>query len=247
MAWCWFRGSRRQEQVREVLVAEPTSKGPTPIVHERMLADCCKNRHNVKSGRNASSIFLTCLDCKHHATWLRTGVSSFAAYADLRFLQPAWDGMQSARPTSSRSAASSTDAVPKAAARPKRTARTTVPPPPPPPAREYRRPQPAAAPAADVGSAAAAAATDPEETETVTVTVTRPKPKQATRATTGAVAPPAMPDAAAPAELPAVPDHFDDEIWWSEAGPISPRRPTIVDRAAATRRTPWAQTAEDGQ
>ena len=261
-AWCCWNRPRssaeiltrpRRSAVREILVVEADRNGRTPLTNDQTIAECCKKKHNVKSGRNQVSIFVTCLDSHHHATWLKAGAPTFSSFSDLRFMQQLWDAMQEQGQQSSASAAAAyaeysgrqprattrvaavavdddaaaaPGAAAKAAARPKRTARAT------------------AAPAAVVATAAAAAAADAEtETLTATVTVTRPRPKRATRA----VAPPMVTEAAAPEELPAVPDYFDDEDWWDEATPPGPTRPTIVQRAAATRRSPWTSKTEEGQ
>ena len=256
MAWCCCRGPHvsaeiltrnRRSVVREILVVEPERRGRTPLTNDQTIAGCCKKKHNVKPGRNASSVFLTCLECQHHATWLKAGPATFFSFPDLRFMQHAWDALQGTASSSAsmvtayedgddsvrrpraptRVAAAAADdvvaAAPAAAAKavegPKRTARGT------------------AAPAAVAATAAAAAAADADtETLTATVTVIRPRPKRATRA----VASPKETAAAASEELPDV----DDEDWWDEATPPTTRRPTIVERAAATHRSPWTARRE---
>ena len=199
------------------------------------------------------SIYATWLICRHHATWMKNDDPTFTNFSELRFLQKSWDKMQeqgrqttasaaaayeeySGRPQTTRGVASGTvpseaDAAPvavaKAAARPKRTARAT------------------AAPAAVVATAAAAAAAAADNTETLTATVTviRPRPKRATRA----VAPPMDAQTATAVDLPVGRDYLEDDDWWDEATPTSSRVPSIVERAAATRRSPWTARTEEGQ
>ena len=123
-------------------------------------------------------------------------------------------------------AAAAPVAAAKAAARPKRTARAT------------------AAPSVVVATVAPAAAADAEtETLTATVTVTRPRPKRATRA----VAPPMDAQIATAVDLPVERDYLEGDDWWDEATPTSSRVPSIVERAAATRRSPWTARTEEGQ
>ena len=168
VAWCCWKRTRRNA-VREVLVVGPerTSRSGqprtrTPLTNDQTMAECCKQKHNVKSGRNQVSIFVTCLDCHHHATWLKVGAPTFTNFPDLRFMQQLWDAMQEQGQQSSASAAAAYA--------------------------EYSGRQPTTRVAAsavhdDAAAApvAAATATADAETETLTATVTVIRPRSDTR------------------------------------------------------------------
>ena len=214
-----------------------------------VLAACVQCSHEVRPGSNAVSIYVTCLVCRHHATWKQTGEPTFINYPELRFMKKFWDKLQErvVQPTASMQAAydeftsgrtqtrgvssgtvpsGEPAAVAKAAARPKRTARTT------------------AAPAAVVAAAAASAAAAAESTETLTATVTmvRPRPKGATRA----AVPPVVQQTDAAVTTPAQHDYYEDYDWWDEGTPTSSRASSAAGRATAARRTARTSVTDAG-
>ena len=40
------------------------------------------------------SIYVTCMTCRHHATWMKDDDPTFAGIPELKFLQKSWDKMQ---------------------------------------------------------------------------------------------------------------------------------------------------------
>jgi hypothetical protein len=37
------------------------------------LVECSRLQHTMKVGRNSSSVYVTCMTCRHHAAWLPAG------------------------------------------------------------------------------------------------------------------------------------------------------------------------------
>ena len=257
MAWSCLR--TKSGAIRDVLVvgqvadhggntrtrsAALPSRTRTDLVDAATLAACYRDTHEVKSGSNAVSIFTTCFDCLHHATWKKNDQPTFSNFPELRFLRKSWDKLQERGTQSTPSAQAAYDAfagrpptrgvssgtvpteepiaVAKAAARPKRTARTT-----------------AALTVAAAAAAASTAAAAEEETLTATVTVTRPRPKRAPRT----AAAPVDEVTAAAAGTP-VHDYYEDEDWWDEVTPTSLEVPPAERRTAATRRTTRSSTTD---
>ena len=73
------------QRTHEVMVTDTTRQTPqterrsrtTAKTTEARIADCCAQQHNTRAGRNASSVFITCFECEHHCSWLKTGEPTF--------------------------------------------------------------------------------------------------------------------------------------------------------------------------
>ena len=244
----WMCMGKKNSGVREVLMVLPdrparpaTTETRTPTgqtstrtrtekVGEDLLSACCQSGHEVRPGANAVSIYVTCMVCRHHATWMKNGEPTFLSFPALAFLKKSWDKLQeqsrqttssaaaayeaySGRPQTVRGESSSGAAAveppspaPKAKARPKRAARATD------------------------ATPAAAQATPEDVVETVTTTVTvRRAPPRAKRA--------AAKSTSAPVEDPPNEHGEEDYDDWSWNSPTT-LQATTRSRAAATRRAP---------
>ena len=51
-------------------------------------------RHTTMPGQNDKSVYLTCLKCRKHATWLYTDTPSFDDYPALAFMKEKWQAMK---------------------------------------------------------------------------------------------------------------------------------------------------------
>ena len=204
---------------RRTPTGRTSTRTRTEKVGEDLLSACCQSGHEVRPGANAVSIYVTCMVCRHHATWMKNGGPTFLRFPALAFLKKSWDKLQeqNRQTTSSTAAAyeessSSATAVEppspaaKATARPKRAARAT-------------------------GATPAAAPVTPEDVvETVTTTVTvRRAPPRAKRAAAKATS--------APVEDPPNEHGEEDYDDWSWSSPTTTQA-TTRSRAAATRRAP---------
>ena len=184
--YVWEKRGRRP-RTPEILTVEQERKGATPLTTERHIAECVRSGHNTKPGRNASSVYITCLDCQLHFSWLKTGAATFMRIPALKFLKIPWDALQLASSTpltgsTDEAASSSGHRYEGVRARPKQVSRAAA------------------------ASGAAAASTEEARP--------RPRPKQATRAARAAVTEDA---AAAPEELPADVEVPDDGAVWEES------------------------------
>ena len=56
----------------------------TPTVPQEDLLPCCHRSHQLLPGSNAVSVYLTCLDCRHHAKWTHRTGSTFQQFPELQ-------------------------------------------------------------------------------------------------------------------------------------------------------------------
>jgi hypothetical protein len=102
----WYCCGACRRPVREFMVVGPEQiprsgqpKPRTPLTDEQTIAGCCRAQHAVKPGRNQVSIYVTCSDCQHHATWLKNGPPP--RRPELAFLMHSWDALQGSGTSSS--------------------------------------------------------------------------------------------------------------------------------------------------
>ena len=64
------------------------------------MVECSRQQHTLKTGRNSSAAYVTCLTCRHHVAWLRHSAgpdpgTAFDTVTNL-MLQRAWTAIQAA-------------------------------------------------------------------------------------------------------------------------------------------------------
>ncbi len=97
MITAWFCLGRRphRSRIEEVMVIEPAKRpkrtGPTLKTTEKTIVECCKQMHNTRSGRNPSSVYITCFHCGPHCLWLKDDSPTFQKYPSIRFMQISWN------------------------------------------------------------------------------------------------------------------------------------------------------------
>ena len=62
----------------------------TPTVPQEGLLPCFHRSHHVLPGSNAVSVYLTCLDCRHHAKWTQRTGPTFQQFPELQRMVQAW-------------------------------------------------------------------------------------------------------------------------------------------------------------
>ena len=62
----------------------------TPTVPQENLLPCFHRSHQLLPGSNAVSVYLTCLDCRHHAKWTHQTGPTFQEFPELQRM--AWSG-----------------------------------------------------------------------------------------------------------------------------------------------------------
>ena len=62
----------------------------TPTVPQETLVSCFHRSHHLLPGSNAVSVYLTCLDCRHHARWTHRTGPTFQQFPELQRIVQAW-------------------------------------------------------------------------------------------------------------------------------------------------------------
>ena len=62
----------------------------TPTVPQENLLPCFHRSHQLLPGSNAVSVYLTCLDCRHHAKWTHRTGPTFQQFPELQQMVQAW-------------------------------------------------------------------------------------------------------------------------------------------------------------
>ena len=62
----------------------------TPTVPQETLVSCFHRSHQLLPGSNAVSVYLTCLDCPHHAKWTHRTGPTFQQFPELQRMVQAW-------------------------------------------------------------------------------------------------------------------------------------------------------------
>ena len=62
----------------------------TPTVPQETLVLCFHRNHQLLLGSNAVSVYLTCLDCRHHAKWTQRTRPTFQEFPELQRMVQAW-------------------------------------------------------------------------------------------------------------------------------------------------------------
>ena len=62
----------------------------TPTVPQEDLLPCFHRSHQLLPGSNAVSVYLTCLDCCHHAKWTHRTGPTFQQFPELQQMVQAW-------------------------------------------------------------------------------------------------------------------------------------------------------------
>ena len=62
----------------------------TPTVPQETLVSCLHRSHQLLPGSNAVSVYLTCLDCRHHAKWTQRTGPTFQEFPVLQRMVQAW-------------------------------------------------------------------------------------------------------------------------------------------------------------
>ena len=62
----------------------------TPTVPQETLVSCFHRSHQLLPGSNAVSVYLTCLDCRHHAKWTHRTGPTFQQFPELQRMVQAW-------------------------------------------------------------------------------------------------------------------------------------------------------------
>ena len=62
----------------------------TPTVPQEDLFPCFHRSHQLLPGSNAVSVYLTCLDCRHHAKWTHRTGPTFQQFLELQQMVQAW-------------------------------------------------------------------------------------------------------------------------------------------------------------
>ena len=62
----------------------------TQTVSQETLFVCLQRSHQLLPGSNAVSVYLTCLECRHHAKWTQRARPTFQEFPELRRKVQAW-------------------------------------------------------------------------------------------------------------------------------------------------------------
>ena len=67
-------GGRSSAASSSAATARPTARRQSsPKMPVTTLVACSRRQHTMKVGRNSSSVYVTCMTCRHHAAWLPAG------------------------------------------------------------------------------------------------------------------------------------------------------------------------------
>ena len=67
-------GGRPSAASSSAATTRPTARRQaTPKMPVTTLVECSRLQHTLKVGRNSSSVYVTCMTCRHHAAWLPAG------------------------------------------------------------------------------------------------------------------------------------------------------------------------------
>ena len=67
-------GGRPSAASSSAATPRPTARRQaTPKMPVTTLVECSRLQHTMKVGRNSSSVYVTCMTCRHHAAWLPAG------------------------------------------------------------------------------------------------------------------------------------------------------------------------------
>ena len=62
----------------------------TPTVPQEALLSCLHSSHHLLPGSNTVSVYLTCLECRHHAKWTRQSGPTIQEFPELQRMLQAW-------------------------------------------------------------------------------------------------------------------------------------------------------------
>ena len=69
---------------------DPNEEITEQTVPQEDLLPCLHRRHQLLPGSNAVSVYLTCLDCRHHAKWTHRTGPTFQQFPELQQMVQAW-------------------------------------------------------------------------------------------------------------------------------------------------------------